>query len=272
MKTRPNYLAGAAACFWLVIVGVPVYSLLSAALQPQDTYTNNGPLALPSKLTWANFDTVLNSGFPGYLWNTLVVAALTVALVLLFGVPISYAVVRGRGWWSRGVFRIFLLGLAIPSQAVVIPLFLIVNRLGLYDSLWGIALPTAAFALPVTVLVISGGMREIDSSLYEAMALDGAPPARVLWDLVIPLSRSGIATASVFAALQAWNGFLFPLIMTQSEGSKTVTLGLYNFVSQYSANVPALLAAVLLSAVPILVVYLFARRALVAGLVGAGGK
>lgn len=154
----------------------------------------------------------------------------------------------------------------------MIPLFLIINRLGLYDSLWGIALPTAAFALPVSVLVISGGMREIDSSLYEAMALDGARPARVLRDLVIPLSRSGIATAAVFAALQAWNGFLFPLIMTQSEGSKTVTLGLYNFVSEYSANVPALLAAVLLSAVPILIVYLFARRALVAGLMGAGSK
>jgi xylobiose transport system permease protein len=77
---------------------------------------------------------------------------------------------------------------------------------------------------------------------------------------------------SVFTALQAWNGFLFPLIMTQSEDNKLVTLGLYNFVSQYSANIPALLAAVLMSAVPILVVYLFARRALVAGLMGAGGK
>jgi xylobiose transport system permease protein len=94
----------------------------------------------------------------------------------------------------------------------------------------------------------------------------------VLLELVVPLSRSSLATAGVFAALQAWNGFLFPLIMTQSDSTKVVTLGLYNFVSQYGANVPALLAAVLMSAIPILVVYLFARRALVAGLMGAGGK
>jgi xylobiose transport system permease protein len=272
VRTRPNYLAGAAAFVWLVIIGVPLYALLNTALQPQSKYTDKGPVSIPSALTWDNFTTVVDSGFLHYIWNTVIVAVATVAIVLALGIPISYAVVRGRGWLTKGVFRLFLLGLAIPSQAVIIPLFLVVNDLGFYDTLWGIILPTAAFALPVTVLVLSGGMRDISTEMYEAMALDGASPARTLLTLVIPMSRSAIATASVFAALQAWNGFLFPLIMTQSEDTKLVTLGLYNFVSEYGANVPALLAAVLMSAVPILVVYLFARRALVAGLMGAGGK
>ena len=269
---RPNYLAGFAALVWLVIIGLPLYALLNTAAQPQTKYTDGGPLSLPSSLTFDNVMTVLRSGFLGYLWNTVLVAAATVAIVLVLCVPISYAVVRGRGWISRGVFRLFLLGLAIPSQAVIIPLFLIVNKLGLYDTLWGVILPTAAFSMPVSVLVISGGMREISGELYEAMALDGATPRRVLTEMVIPLSRSGIATAGVFAALQAWNGFLFPLIMTQSDSTKLATLGLYNFVSEFSANIPALLAAVLMSAIPILAVYLFARRALVTGLMGAGGK
>jgi xylobiose transport system permease protein len=272
VRNRPNYLAGLAACIWLAIIGIPLYALVNTAIQPQTAYTDRGPLALPSKVTFENFRTVLHSGFPGYLWNTVLIATLTVVTVLVTCVPISYAVVRGTGWITRGVFRLFLLGLAIPAQAVIIPLFLIINRLGLYDSLWGVVLPTAAFSMPVSVLVISGGMREIDPSQYEAMALDGAKPGEVLRKLVIPLARPAIATAAVFAALQAWNGFLFPLIMTQSEDDKVVTLGLYNFVSEYGANVPALLAAVLLSAVPILAVYLFARRALVNGLMGAGGK
>jgi xylobiose transport system permease protein len=269
---RPNYLAGAGTFVWLLIIGVPLVALLSSALEPQSSYDANGPLTLPTHLTFSNFSTVVQGGFLGYIWNTIVVSAATVALVLLFSVPISYAVVRGRGWITRGVFRVFLLGLAIPAQAVIIPLFLIINQLGLYDTLWGVILPTAAFSMPVSVLVISGGMREISPDLYEAMALDGAKPGKVLTDMVIPLSRSSISTAGVFAALQAWNGFLFPLIMTQSNSDKLATLGLYNFVSTYSADVPALLAAVLMSAVPILVVYLFARRALVAGLMGAGGK
>lgn len=272
MKQRPNYFAGLATFIWLLIIGVPLYALINTAIGPQDAYSQNGPLTLPTHFTLSNVTTVIQSGFLGYIWNTILVSTATVVLVLAFSIPISFAVVRGSGWITRGVFRVFLLGLAIPAQAVIIPLFLIINQLGLYDTLWGVILPTAAFSMPVSVLVISGGMREISSELYEAMALDGARPARVLTTMVIPLSRSSISTAGVFAALQAWNGFLFPLIMTQSNSTKVATLGLYNFVSTYSANIPALLAAVLMSAVPILVVYLFARRALVAGLMGAGGK
>ncbi|WP_433187520.1 carbohydrate ABC transporter permease [Actinoallomurus sp. CA-150999] len=272
MRKRPNVVAGFAAFAWLLIIGVPLYALVNTAIQPESKYTDGGPVSIPSTVTLDNFRTVVHSGFLHYVWNTVLVAGLTVAIVLLLGIPIGYTVVRGDGWLTRGVFRLFLLGLAIPSQAVLIPLFLLINRLGLYDSLWGIALPTAAFALPVSVLVLSGGMRDISASLFEAMALDGARPARILVKLVIPLSRSSITTTCVFTALQAWNGFLFPLVMTQSNDTKLVPLGLYNFVSQYGADVPALLAAVLMSAVPILIVYLFARRALVMGLMGTGGK
>jgi xylobiose transport system permease protein len=272
VKQRPNHLAGLSTLIWLLIIGVPLFALISTAVQPASVYNTNGPLSWPTHLTFANVTSVIQSGFLGYIRNTMVVSAATVALVLLFSVPISFAVVRGHGWITRGVFRIFLLGLAIPAQAVIIPLFLIINQLGLYDTLWGVILPTAAFSMPVSVLVISGGMREISGEVYEAMALDGATPGKVLWSMVIPLSRSSISTAGVFAALQAWNGFLFPLIMTQSNSTKLATLGLYNFVSTYSADIPALFAAVLMSALPILVVYLFARRALVAGLMGAGGK
>jgi xylobiose transport system permease protein len=272
VRNRPNYAAGFAALVWLLIIGIPLYALTTTAIQPQDKYTQTGPLGLPTSLTFANFTTVLQSGFLGYIGNTVLVAAGTVAIVLVLCVPISYAVVRGQGFVSRGVFRLFLLGLAIPAQAVIIPLYLIINKLGFYDTLWGVILPTAAFSMPVSVLVISGSMREISPELYEAMALDGAKPGLVLRQLVVPMSRSGISTAGVFAALQAWNGFLFPLIMTQSDSTKVATLGLYNFQSTYSSDIPALLAAVLMSAVPILAVYLFARRALVRGLMGAGGK
>ena len=272
MRNRPNYGAGFAALVWLLIIGAPLYALINTAIQPQDAYTDGGPLGLPSHLTFSNFTTVVQSGFLGYLWHTVLVSAGSVAIDLGLCIPISYAVVRGSGWITRGVFRLFLLGLAIPAQAVIIPLYLLINRMGYYDTLWGVILPTAAFSMPVSVLVISGAMREISPELFEAMALDGAKPGRVLRELVVPMSRAGISTAGVFAALQAWNGFLFPLIMTQSDSTKVATLGLYNFVAQYSSNIPALFAAVLMSALPILMVYLFARKALVRGLMGAGGK
>ncbi|CAM5670207.1 Carbohydrate ABC transporter permease OS=Streptomyces tendae OX=1932 GN=GUR47_37040 PE=3 SV=1 [Streptomyces tendae] len=94
----------------------------------------------------------------------------------------------------------------------------------------------------------------------------------MFFQLVVPLSRGGLSTIVVFSALQAWNGFLFPLVLTQSESTKVVTLGLYNFQTAHGIDIPGLLGAVVLSMVPILLVYLFARRALVQGLMGAGGK
>lgn len=139
-------------------------------------------------------------------------------------------------------------------------------------NLLGVILPTAAFALPICTIILSGTMTDITPELYEAMAMDGATPARSFLRLVLPLSKGGLSTIAVFSALQAWNGFLFPLILTQSESTRVVTLGLFNFQTQFGINIPGLLAAVTLSMVPVLLVYLFARRALVQGLMGAGGK
>ena len=271
-RQRPNYLAGFGSLVWLGLIGLPLYVLLIATFRTQSSYSSEGPLTFPHHLTLQNYATAFSNGFGQYFLNTLIVTASVVAIVLLVVPPLAYTVVRARGRTVSLVFRLFLLGLAVPVQAVIVPMFYLINQAGLYDSLIGLILPTAAFSLPVCTLVLTGTMREITSELYEAMTMDGASPFRVFWQLVLPLSKGGLSSIVVFAALQAWNGFLFPLIMTQSNSTKVATLGLYNFVSTYSADVPALLAAVLMSAVPILVVYLFARRALVAGLMGAGGK
>jgi xylobiose transport system permease protein len=271
-RPRPNYAAGLGATLWLLIVAVPIYVLLNATLKTREDYTATGPLSPPSHVTFGNYTNAVTSGFGHYLVNTLLVTSAVVAIVLVLVPPLSYAIVRSRGWATSLVFRVFLLGLAIPAQAVVVPVFYIIISVGLYDNLIGVILPTAAFSLPVCTLVLSGSMRDITTDLYEAMAIDGASPRRAFFRLVLPLSRGGLYTIVVFSALQAWNGFLFPLILTTSESTKVVTLGLYNFRTQYGINVPGLLAAVVVSMVPVMLVYLFARRALVQGLMGVGGK
>ncbi|TXS57936.1 carbohydrate ABC transporter permease [Streptomyces sp. t39] len=267
-----NPFAGAGALVWLVIVLLPLYTLLSSSLTRQDQALTGNPLAPPADPTLDNYGFVLDSGFLTLMGNTAVVAVATVALVLVFSVPVAYVAVRTRSSASMAVFRTFLLGVAIPAQAVVVPLYLLIAKMGMYDTLLAVILPTAAFAMPVAVLVLTSTMRDISEELYEAMALDGARPLRMLWQLTVPMSRAGISTVGIFSALQAWNGFLFPLILTQSEEQRVLTLGLFNFMGQFGLNVPALLAAVVLSVVPIFTVYLFARRALINGLMGVGGK
>ncbi|WP_371628387.1 carbohydrate ABC transporter permease [Streptomyces sp. NBC_00341] len=267
-----NPLAGLGSLVWLVIVVVPLYTLVSSSLMHQDEALSGDPLAFPSHPTLDNYNSVLHSGFLTLLANTAIVAAATVAIVLVLSVPVAYVAVRTRSRLSSLAFRTFLLGVAIPAQAVIVPLYLLIGKMGLYDTLPAIILPTAAFAMPVAVLVLSGTMRDVSEEMYEAMALDGATPLRMLWQLAIPMSRAGISTVAIFSALQAWNGFLFPLILTQSEEKRVLTLGLFNFMSQFGVNIPAVLAAIVLSVVPIFAVYLVARRALVNGLMGVGGK
>ncbi|MEU4612197.1 carbohydrate ABC transporter permease [Streptomyces phaeochromogenes] len=269
---RGNPVSGLGSVIWLAIVLVPIYAMLSASLTSQDKALTGNPLNPPTSPTLDNYNTVLNSGFGHLLSNTAIVAVAVVAIVLGLSVPIAYVAVRTRNRWSGMAFRLFLLGVAIPAQAVVVPLYLLIAKLNLYDSLLAVILPTAAFAMPVSVLVLVGTLRDVSEDLYEAMALDGASPQRMLFQLAVPLAKGGISTVVIYAALQAWNGFLFPLIFTQSDGPRVLTLGLFNYVSQFGVNIPALLASVVLSGIPIFAVYLVARRALVGGLMGVGGK
>ncbi|WP_198668504.1 carbohydrate ABC transporter permease [Streptomyces triticisoli] len=269
---RPNPLAGLGSVIWLAVVIIPIYAMITTSLTSQDKALGHNALKPPTDPTLENYDIVLHSGFGHLLTNTVTVAAAVVAIVLVLCVPLAYVAVRSRGFWSSAAFRLFLLGVAIPAQAVVVPLYLMIAKLDLYDSLLAIILPTAAFAMPVSVLVLTGTMRDISEELYEAMALDGASPTRMLFQLVIPVTKGGISTVVIYSALQAWNGFLFPLIFTQSDGPRVLTLGLFNYVSEFGVNIPALLASVVLSGIPIFAVYLVARRALVGGLMGVGGK
>ncbi|MFC1418845.1 carbohydrate ABC transporter permease [Streptacidiphilus cavernicola] len=272
MRQRPNYLAGLGSLVWLFLVGLPLYVLLLTTLRTRSDYSTGGPLSFPSHFTLQNYLDDFSNGFGRDFLNTLVVTASVVGIVLLVVPPLAYAIVRSRNRQMTAVFRMFLLGLAIPAQAVIVPMFYVISKAGLYDHLIGVILPTAAFCLPVCALVLTGAMRDITSELYEAMAVDGAPPWRVFLQLVLPLSKGGLSTIVVFASLQAWNGFLFPLVLTQSDSTKVITLGLYNFQTEHGVDVPGLLSAVMLSMLPILIVYLFARRALVQGLMGVGGK
>ncbi|MCX4514784.1 carbohydrate ABC transporter permease [Streptomyces sp. NBC_01619] len=272
MKSRPNYLAGFGSLVWLFLVGLPLYVMLIATFQSRADYAANGPLAFPDHFTLDNYVNDLNDGFAQYFLNTVIVTVAVVGIVLLLVPPLAYAIVRSQGRTTGVVFRLFLLGLAIPSQAVIVPMFYVISKAGLYDNLIGVILPTAAFAMPVCALILTGVMRDITPELYEAMTVDGASPWRTFFQLVLPLSKSGLSTIVVFSALQAWNGFLFPLVLTQSAGTKVITMGLYDFQTEHGVDIPGLLAAVVLSMLPILLVYLFARRALVQGLMGVGGK
>ena len=271
-RERPNWLAGVLALVWFVVVMVPLYYLISGSLRTRQDYLTDNPLKLPSSPTLENYRSVFDGGFGRYFLNNVVVTVGTVLIVVLLTVPAAYSVARNASPAVQRGFSIMLIGLAVPAQAVIIPVLLLINQLHLYDTLLAIILPTAAFALPVSMLVMTNSLRDIPNELYEAQTLDGASAFGVLRSLVLPLAKPAVTTVAVFTAMGAWNGYLFPLVLTQSAEQRTLTLGLTTFQSQFGTNVPGLLAAVTLSLVPIFVVYLFGRRYLLSGLTAGFGK
>jgi len=270
---RVNIPGGFLGVVWLALVIVPVYwVLLTSICSPADVYARSNPLEWPAHPTLDNYGLALQRGLAGYFVNSVIVVIGATALVLFVCFLAAYTIVRSRSGFGRGSFSIFLVGLAFPAQAAVIPLFYLINKIRLYDSLTGIILPSAAFAVPITVIILTNFMRDIPAELCESMRVDGASNARILWNLALPLSKPALITVGIYDGLNVWNGFLFPLVLTQSPNIRVIPLGLYSFSNDLTLNIPAMMAAVVLSAMPILVVYVLGRRQLLAGLTAGFGK
>jgi raffinose/stachyose/melibiose transport system permease protein len=186
----------------------------------------------------------------------------------------AYAIVRAAGAMPtlRWMNSLFLMGLAIPLQAAIIPVYLIVIRLHMYDSLAAIILPSIAFAIPLSVLVLANFIRDVPKELFDSMRVDGASEWGTLRHLAFPLTRPALVTVSIYNGLAIWNGFLLPLILTQSPSQRTLPLALWTFQGEYSINVPAVLASVVLTTLPILALYAIGRRQLLSGLTAGFSK
>ncbi|PFG33014.1 carbohydrate ABC transporter permease [Sanguibacter antarcticus] len=269
---RPNVLGGAAAFVWLLIVSVPLYWILITSLRTQQGFFGESPLAFPTDPTLDNYRTVLANDFGRYLSNSFIVTISAVVLVVASGYLCAYTVARSPNKKTRTMFNVMLLGLAIPLQATIIPIYLMIVKAGLYDNLLAIILPSVAFALPITVLILVNFLRDIPVQLYEAMRIDGASEWEVMVKLAIPLSRPAIVTVAIYSGLNIWNGFLFPLVLTQSPETRVLPLALTSYQGMFTINVPAIIAAVVLSSLPVIALYILGRRQLLAGMTAGFGK
>lgn len=268
----PNVVGGLAGWLWLAVIIVPIYYIVVTSLRPQADYFAENTLSWPSRPTLGAYGEVLANDFLRYLANSVVVTAVSVAVVLVVSLMAAYVVVRSRRRSAARLFQVFLLGIAIPIQATIVPVYYLIVQLGLYDTLWALILPSTAFAVPLSVLILTTFLRDVPGELFESMRVDGAGEWRTLWSLALPLTRPAVVTVGVYNALQVWNGFLFPLVLTQSADTRVLPLSLWAFQGEFSLNVPAVLAAVVLSVLPVLAAYVVGRRQLVSGLTAGFGR
>jgi raffinose/stachyose/melibiose transport system permease protein len=201
-----------------------------------------------------------------------VVAGLSTIVVVLFGALAAFVIAR-RSFPGREVaYTLFTLGLLFPVTVAILPLLILVRDLGLLDNPLGLALPEAAFGLPLTIIILRPFFRNIPNELEDAASMDGCGPLGFFFRILLPLSRPVLVTVAVLAIVSSWNQFLLPLVMLSDSENWTLPLGVTNFSTQYTTDTARILAYTSLALVPALVFYLVAERQLVGGLTSGSVK
>jgi len=248
------------ATAWLVVVIAPIYYMVLASFRSQGNYLTENPWLPSGGLTVSEYGTVFGAGLGRYLLNSAILTAVCVLLTLSISLGAAFRIVR-RSTRAAGVsFRILLLGLAIPIHAIIVPLYLLVYKLHLYDTLFALMLTMSAAAVPLSVLVMVSFVRDIPRELIGAMLVDGGTEWTVFRRLIVPLSTPVLATVAIYDGLDVWNNFILPLVLTQSNSVAVLPLGLTKLEGQYAINVPAVMAAVLLSVLPLVVLFIVMRK------------
>jgi raffinose/stachyose/melibiose transport system permease protein len=268
---RVRRIGGRSALYviaWIAAIAtlVPIiYAILGGFRDTGQLSTN--PVALPSPWVFSNYAGILKSGtFWHQVWNSTLIALVSTALTVPVAALAAFIFARFAFRGREVLYTIFTLGLLFPVAIAILPIFIMVRNLGLLDSPLGVALPQAAFGLPMTIIILRPFFHSIPSDLQDAAAIDGCGPFRFFVRILLPLSRPVLATVSVLAIVGSWNAFLLPLVVLTDSGGWTLPLGVTNYSQQYTTDTAKVLAFTTLSMVPALIFYAFAERQLIRGL------
>ena len=246
----------------------PLLSILSAALTP----AGETPGPVPTGLAFENFADAWELGrFGTYLQTSVVVSASVVLLATVLSVMAGYAFGTMRFRGSSVLFYVLLLGIMVPTEALVVPLYFDLRELGLTNTYWALILPQTAQSVAFGTFWMRAYFRSSSVAL-EAARMDGAGHWRTLWSVLLPMGRPAMVTMIVLVFMWTWNEFLIPLVMVTDEGLRTAPLGLAFFQGQYTADLRLLAAGAAIVAVPVVIVYLFLQRHFIRGMLEGAVK
>ena len=242
---------------WAAIVLIPLYILVSGSLKDRlSIYTNT--FGLPETWNFSNYTDILKSSdFLRYFLNSFIVVTISLILVLIIGVMVSYSLAQWQSKFSSFLYIFFIAGMMIPIKIASIQLMQIMKTLGLINTIWALIPIYVAMGIPIAVFILTEFIRQIPHDLIDAALMDGSGRFRILASLIVPLTRPAMATVGIYNLIPFWNDLWFPLIMISDEKSKTLLLGVTRLFGQYQTDWSKVLAVLTLSSLPVLILYLF---------------
>ena len=259
---------------YTIIALFPIVLILINSVKTRAAIFDN-PLALPTPATFSlvGFHKVLaNADFLLYFGNSLFVTLLSLLLIVLFGAMAAWALSEYTFTGNRLLTLYLALGIMIPIRLGTVSILELVVRLDLINTLTALVLVYTAQGLPLAVMILSEFVRQVPRELKDAARCDGVGEFAIFFQVILPLIRPAIATVAVFTMIPAWNDLWFPLILAPSDRTKTVTLGVQQFIGQYVTDWNSVLAALSLAVIPVLVMYVIFSRQLIRGLTSGAVK
>ena len=233
------------------------------------------PLAPPTATTFSliGYMKVFNASHIGtYFMNSLIVTVVSMALVLLFGAMAAWALTEYKFRGSTALALFLSIGIMVPIRLGSVAILTMMREAGLNDTLTALILVYIAQGLPLSIFILSEFIQQIPKDLRDAARCDGVPETRIFFEVIAPLLRPAIATVAVFTIVPIWNDLWFPLILTSSDSTHTITLGVQQFLGQYITDWNSVLAALSMAILPVVAIYVIFSRQLISGLTAGAVK
>jgi ABC-type glycerol-3-phosphate transport system permease component len=251
---------------------LPILWGFFSSLKPSDRIVEFPPRLLPETPTLEHYRRIFADQAADYIANSLAVSAASVLLTLALGAFAGYAIARFKFRGRDGLMAATVAIMSIPIASLLVPTFTLLSTVGLTDTRIGLVLLYSAYQLPVVVWMLYGYFLSLPVEIENAARVDGCSPMRALVKVVLPLSKPGLIAAGLFVLVFAWNDFVVAVTMTSSEAARTFPVAIYFYLGFYGREWGPLLAASIVSIIPIVAIFIFLQRHFVSGLTGGGVK
>ena len=261
------------AIFWLLVTFIPFLFMVLNSLKEQFEMLTSGVFTLPKNPSIQNYIAVLNGGFWGYFGRSVIVVAISLAQLLFIASCASYPLSRMQ-FKGRGVcYALIIACMSIPMHVTLIPVFKMATKTGLYDTIWALPGPYVAFALAISVFILTGFMEaSIPKEIEEAAEIDGCGKYRTFFSIILPLSVPGLSTLGIYNGVNFWNEFSFVKTLTQSVSAQTLPMAMNNFKGEHSLDIPLMLSVLTLAVLPMIVLFIILQDKLVKGMTAGAVK
>lgn len=267
IKKRVSWIiATTLAIGWAIIAILPLYYMVLNSFKGRFEMMTSGVFSMPESWNLNNYIEVLNGGFFRYFFNSVLVMIVSLTILVMFAAAAAYPLARFKFRMNGFIFAAIVACMSVPVHVTLIPIFRMVMKTGLYDSIWALIGPYVAFGLPISVFILHGFMKEIPKEIEEAAELDGSGKMQIFFRIILPMSKSGLATLVIYNGVNMWNEFSFVYILTQSPENRTLPLSIWEFKGQYTMNTPMILSVLTLTVLPMLILFIFSKDKLIEGM------